>query len=401
MITIQYLEDSPDLPQLDENIVVRQLREAHQRLPFTHLLIGWHVPPALLEGCRREAQRLGIRFLRWQPLLAGDASLVISPAWRVVTVAREQLEGIPQRASFDFICPSHPEVQPALIQHIHNMLQHGLYDGFFLDRIRFPSPSSDPTRDLGCFCEHCQRKAAAQGLDIRGIRALLLEHTRHEKGRITLVQALLGGNTGFDDAQLGDILAPYMQFRAQSVVDFLSAVSHPLAEAHMEVGLDCFSPGLAKMVGQDLAGLNQFGSWVKLMTYAHTFAPAGIPYELAGLYNYLVSATRLEQAGAIKLMETATGISLPPTRVRLEQDGINPSALAQELERGMEQCSRPVLAGVELVDLEGVTRLNAAQIESDLRAIQRVGVAGLSLSWDLRRIPLERLSLVKQIYLRD
>ncbi len=398
MITIQYLEDSPDLSHLGEKAVVERLRAAHQRLPFTHLLVGWHVPPALLEGCRLEARRLGIRFLRWQPLLAGDASLVISPAWRAVTLAARHGEGFEQRTGFDFICPNHPEVQQALFQHILDLLHQELYDGFFLDRLRFSSPSSSPLKELGCFCEHCIRKAAVAGLDLDRTRALILERTLYDKGRITLVQALLGGKAGFDDPQLGDILVPFLRFREQYVLDFLSVISHPLADAHMEVGLDCFSPALAKMVGQDLASLGHFAGWIKLMTYAHTFAPAGIPYELAGLYDYLVSTTSLEQADALSVLEAATGVPLPPTREGLVRDGISSPALAHEVERGMELCRLPVLAGLELVDLAGVTHLNPAQLESDLRAIQQVSPAGLSLSWDLRHIPLERLSLVRQVY---
>ena len=41
------------------------------------------------------------------------------------------------------------------------------------------------------------------------------------------------------------------------------------------------------MVGQDLSGMSGIVDWIKLMTYAHTLGPAGIPFELSGLFHYL------------------------------------------------------------------------------------------------------------------
>jgi hypothetical protein len=49
------------------------------------------------------------------------------------------------------------------------------------------------------------------------------------------------------------------------------------------------------------------------------------------------------------------------------------------------------------VQIEGVTALNDEQITSDLEAARRAGTAGLSISWDLWDIPLERLDLVNRV----
>ena len=68
---------------------------------------------------------------------------------------------------------------------------------------------------------------------------------------------------------------------------------------------------------------------------------------------------------------------------------------------GVEACSVPTLAGMELVELEGVTSLKPEQIRSDLIAVKRSGAAGLALSWDLLHISLERLDQVRQVYLES
>ncbi len=58
----------------------------------------------------------------------------------------------------------------------------------------------------------------------------------------------------------------------------------------------------------------------------------------------------------------------------------------------------PVLAGVELMELEGHMQSRQSQIKADLDALRAAGVNGLALSWDLLHIPLDWLSLVRQVY---
>jgi hypothetical protein len=69
--------------------------------------------------------------------------------------------------------------------------------------------------------------------------------------------------------------------------------------------------------------------------------------------------------------------------------------------RAVTALSVPVLAGIELVELEGITRLNPIQIEMDLLAIKGANPAGLALSWDLRHIRLDNLRLVRRAYYGD
>jgi len=71
--------------------------------------------------------------------------------------------------------------------------------------------------------------------------------------------------------------------------------------------------------------------------------------------------------------------------------------LAEDVRRGRAAGVHTLLAGIELVELEGVITLTEAQIRTDLRAMLDAGVDGLALSWDLRHIPLERLSLVREL----
>lgn len=398
MITLQYLEDSPELTHRDEKEIIDRLRAAYERLPFSHLLIGWHIPPHLLESCRVEAERLGIRFLRWHLLLTGDAIFQPKTSWQVVGLTGQKIRGFNNMPEFTFVCPNHPEVRDAILHRMEDLLRDGLYQGFFLDRVRFPSPAVDPINDLGCFCDHCRHKATTHGLDLERLRSIILEHALEEKGRISLVQALLGGRGGYADEGLSKWLNNFFEFRKQSIQDFVALVYRTLKVTQLEIGLDCFSPSLSSMVGQDLGSLSKYADWIKVMSYAHTHGPAGLPFELLGLFDYLISTTRLKQIEVLALMSESIGLSLPTTRESLEKNGLSPEVLESEVRRGVESCNVPILAGMELVEIMGVAHLHRNQIKADLAAVGRTGAAGLSISWDLLHIPLDRLNLVRIFY---
>ncbi len=396
-LTIQYLEPSAILSGAGATSVIRRLQAAAEKIPISHVLIGWHLPPAIVEACRREAGRLGMRFMRWQPLLTADGEYKWDPAWQTVGLTGHRVSGYRGSPEFTFFCPNQPEMREALSHHLESLVHQGIYQGFFLDRIRFPSPASDPSNHLTCFCEYCRQKAAGVGLDLEKIRQEILSQIASESGRIALVKAVLSGKVERADADQSQALRRLIAFRKNNISEFLAFISRPLKAAGLEIGLDSFSPSLTHLVGQDLNLLSTQVDWVKLMTYAHTLAPAGIPYELLGLARYLLISTQLSEVSALDLLRESSGLPIPASCEELERDGLSPSAMQIEVKRGVDISSAPTLAGIELVDLPGVTSLATSQILADISAIQRVQPAGLALSWDLWHIPLDRLDLIRQV----
>ncbi len=398
VIAIQYLEDSPHLDEISPATLVDRLRAAFERLPFTHLLVGWHLPQPVLEACRREAEKLGLRFMRWQPLLVSDGGFEGAPTWYTEGLDGSKVIDSQARPDFTFFCPNHPEAREGAVSHIHSLVEQGLYQGFFLDRARFPSPSADPLGSLACFCEYCRQKAGEAGVDLNEIRNVIRNQAATATGASSLVRCLLAPEMDVSGSPLEWALAQLLHFRQVSIVDFLTQACAILRGAHLEIGLDCFSPCLAGMVGQDLQALGPQADWVKVMTYAHTNAPAGLPYELGGLARFLETYTSLNQEQALRVISECIGLALPRTWQALQRDGLGPGALEKEVQRGIQLAATPVLAGIELVDLPGLTHLNPAQIRSDLVAIRRAAPAGLAISWDLLHIPMDWLELVTQVY---
>jgi hypothetical protein len=398
IISLQYLEDTPDLLERETAVVVDKLRAAADCLPISHLLIGWHLPARLLDACRMEAEHLGMRFLRWHPLLTGDDVFQPRSSYQVIGASGHKVPGYCGKSEFTFVCPNHPEVREAVSRRLENLLQEGLYHGFFLDRIRFPSPTINPLGDLGCFCEHCRLRSAAIGLDLEQVRKVIVGLDQTAQGRLSLMQILLGGVAPALSKETTGLLLAFLKFRTQSVNDIVIMLSKSLKHAGVEIGLDCFSLSLAGMVGQDLGALSACADWIKVMSYAHTRGSAGIPFELLGFFDYLSIINDLDPSRILGWISDAIAIPLPATRQALEQKGISSISLEEELRRSVQASLAPVLAGFELVQIEGVTELNDTQILADLDAVRRAGVAGLSISWDLWDIPLERFDLIFRIF---
>jgi hypothetical protein len=394
ILTVQYLEPGLHLARLDPDDVSQRLTKACRRAPITHVIVGWDIPAHLQQACREQAAQLGTRFLRWQPLLTGDGVLKPLREWRVVGLDGQPVPAWQEKPEFTFLCPNNPGVQHAVQDRIGQLVQAGGYDGFFLDRVRLPSPTVHPAQEFGCFCEHCRQKASDQGLDLSVVRKSVNGMLQSEEGRLEWMRTVLAG--GRTPAATGDasLLKRFLLFRAGSITRFVHMIAADMQRSGLEVGLDCFAPSLAGMVGQDMAALGKVAAWIKGMTYARTLAPAGLPFELQALASFLIAQGGLDEGQALAEIGKALHMRLPADLAGLRRDGINAQDLAGEVARGITWSGAPFLAGIELVDLPGATQLTREKVEEDVRAVARVGPAGLALSWDLLHIPLERLEWI-------
>ncbi|NPV87436.1 MAG: hypothetical protein HPY45_15660 [Anaerolineae bacterium] len=399
MFMLQYLEDSPELDRLDLQAVLEKLRRALDCLPLRSVLIGWRLPPGWLEACRQVCQQAGVRLLRWHPLLTGDGVFMPRPQWQTLGLDGAPIAGFGGMAEFTFVCPNHPEAAQASLRHVEEICAAGVYDGLFLDRIRFPSPAADPLRHLGCFCPHCVRRAAQEGLDLQEVQQHLRRMTETPQGRVELVGGLLA--PAVSNSPQTQALEALIAFRQRSVADFVARAARLAKDSAMEVGLDCFSPALTRMVGQDLTALGGCADWIKIMSYAHTLGPAGLPFELLGLLDALTGGADLPQTDALQLLARALGFALPPDRRTLQNAGLAPQALAEEVRRGVRAAAVPVLAGIELVEIAAVAHLDETGIAADVRAVRQAGAAGVVISWDLLHIPLRRLEILRRVWLED
>ncbi len=396
MLAVQYLENNPDLPPLNPEQAANCLVAAMDRLPMDYLLLGWNVSDPVYEKLGQIAGRTKTQLYHWQPLLCGSPGMDPLPVWRTMNLAGKPIPAIGSQPEFTFLCPNRPPVFEAVLEHLQNAIRHRSYQGVFLDRIRYPSPSTDPAQSLGCFCPDCERAAARDGIDLQSVKSEMENLLKTAEGTRTFIRLCLAPAGGQSDESPRSLLRDFFDFRIRSITRIVRAATDMIHSLGLAVGLDCFSPSLAAMVGQGLSELDTCCDWIKIMTYGHTLAPAGLPFELGQLVGYLMEHGKFREREAMELCSRSAHLPLPQSIKDLEQSGISSEALGNEVRKARASGVRSILAGIELVEAAGVTRLNETQIKADLGAFQTAGCNGLVLSWDLRNIPPRWLDLVSR-----
>ncbi len=401
IFAIQYLEDGPKIPDITPQKARSRLRAAFDRLPIDILVLGWHLPDTLVDACASECESAGVTLYRWHPLLTGDSTFMPKPMWQTIGLDGAPVPGFRAMPEFTFVCPNRPAVQEAVHSHVRALLRDDRYQGIFLDRMRYPAPAANPEGLLGCFCGDCRRAAAREGLDLTEAHAHIIRLLAMPGGPVRLLHALLAPDAAappHPNAEANACLAAlraFLDFRTRSVSRFVRKIATLAHSMGKTVGLDCFSPALAGLVGQDLKTLSSYGDWVKIMSYGHAMGPAGMPFELLAMVDWLIEAQGMGEQDALAALADATQLPLPPRRAALREHGLAPRALRAEAQRARSLGINTLLAGIELVEMKGVAELNSAQIAADLAAFHAAEVDGLAISWDLWEIPLERLEIVR------
>jgi hypothetical protein len=397
-VSIQYLEGGTPAARVSPREVRDRLRAAFEILPLDMVLLGWDLPPQVVEACAAECAQHGAGLYLWQPLLTAHGPFQPDPAWRVVALDNHPVAGHGDKPEFTFICPNRPAARESFLHHLSAAMESGYYRGVFLDRIRFPSPAGEFARQLGCFCDACREASRQADIDLPRIQQDLLRLPATQAGRQSAVRRLLS-TSGIDETREPlQSLGQLMQFRQASISAIVKEAAELAVARGLEVGLDCFSPTLARMVGQDLPVLSRLCNWIKVMTYARAFGPASLPFEILGFADWLVRSGGESECTAMSCLAGAAGWPLPASREELRHAGVPPAILTEELKRGRVSPAHPLLAGIEMVEIPGVAELSADQIRIDSEAVLAGAPDGVVLSWDLWHMPADRLRLANELY---
>lgn len=377
-LAVQYLEYPPS--DTTPAQVRERLHQAFDLLPINIVILGWDLPSQLEDAVAEETALQHATLFRWHPLLASDTGFALPVEWQPINLRGEPVPGFKGLPEFTFLCPNRSDVKDWIAERIEVAAQRGIYQGLFFDRMRFPSPAEDPERHLACFCKSCQQIASDSGVDLDAVHRqidLFLTDTDLAK---SFIRSLF---TPSDDS----LLESFFNFRYNSITHIIQYAAKLTRSHGMNIGLDCFSSTLTRMVGQDLSMLNQSCNWIKLMTYPRVFGPAGLPFELRALAEWLRARHNVHEMEATQIVNEASGLSLT-------KNGLDSESIAHEIQRGRDAGITNLLAGIALVELEGIHQSTSEQIQNDLAACQNAD--GMVLSWDLWHIKSHTLSMTSK-----
>jgi len=255
----------------------------------------------------------------------------VKTAYQVVGLSGRRVAGHLNMPEFTFMCPNNPDLNGELLAHLEKIIKRGIFDGIFLDRMRFLALSNDPVNNLSCFCSHCRAQAQADGLDLSDIQNQIKHMLTSNKGMLQFIEMILSSGKSEDLTPPQIALGKFLDFRAESITCIVRQTEKLAHDYGWKVGLDCFSPTLAYLVGQDLTILDGIGDWIKTMTYLHKFAPAGLPFELNGLLESIKRNKALGVDSMSKWLSQITGLPIPNKQEILIKNGLSSSALEEEL----------------------------------------------------------------------
>jgi hypothetical protein len=387
-LIVQFLEGGSSAAGMPPEQAADTLRMALAHLPITDLCVGWRLPPDLLEGVattlRTAPRERTVALWLWHPLLSGDGIEPIRDEDLALGPSGAPIRDLAADA-FTFLCANRTGAFARAIDRLMSDIGGGPFDGVFLDRIRWPSPAAAPDRLLACFCDACTAAAETDGLDLRQVATEIGRLAETLDGRRALVRVLLGaGGPRFIDR--------FLRWRVSVI---LQAVERASDTARTRIGLDVFSPGLARMVGQDIRRLARRAEWTKAMTYSTVHAPAGMPYELAALLRWLEAAG---DDGAGAFLAGILGYDLPPELGR-GAGALGPDAVRLELGRLRRSSGARGVAGIESVAMKGVVEMTLPMLLERLALATELQVP-VALSWDLAQMPMPWVRAVGR-YLRE
>ena len=386
--------------ELSPRRVAPYLAKITQEVPLDILAVGWTERPELFRMLTSPDSRPAREVFLWYPLLSDYPGF--DPSHLVVNSSFTRSKGWSGYAgtgiaeSFKQACPNNPEAVATALARLEDIMTAYAFDGVFLDKIRFPSPANGLQDVFSCFCPHCVRNAAAAGLDLNEVRAVLDSKTANTPalGSVTIpagapwLEALVAAEP---------LLQRFIRFRADSISALVATAAQRMRALGKKVSLDVFSPILAPLVGQDFAALAPHADWIKPMIYRFGKGPANLRSELPSLLRDLARHLGKDETAAMNwVTDKVDGIA---GHNLAEIERVAPLSLIRaETERALSLYGgTPLYLGLESVSIPGLMKVTPQNIEEILEIGAEVGVQGYVLSWDLLHTPIENVRPLRRL----
>ena len=348
-----------DKPDYTAEQVIGRLDTLSCMIPVKKVIIGWSRDKEIYRQLGEYLHERDIRMLLWLPVFAETEGVCEnSPAvdlWGQVPANYDLAAG----EGFRFNCPSDPR-NAANVVAIYDSLFHDCgFDGVFLDRIRTQSFVGGVSGVLGCGCQLCVERFAAEGVDIQAVKS---QYEALGDAFFSVSSYTTAEGFRFEDP----VAAAFFKAKGHVVSASVAAIADSLRSRGLEVGMDLYAPFMAPFVGQDYSILASHADFIKPMLYRQTFAPAGMGFE----YDLLRKA-----------LPAATGY--PDLKMDVD-------FLQTQLE-AMEPYPCGKYPGIEVNYREGVAPTSPEYISESLKAVWSHGFEGAVLSWNIMEAPLSHL----------
>ena len=387
----------------------KKLATAKEALDLDALMVWSDINKKDLDLVREICRDFKIKTYLWYPILADIPGFKVR--WEQSVETFDGLHGYGKNGRWDklgkgeedflFLCPNDEQNIREIFNQYQNKIKESGFDGVFLDRIRFPSPSNGFEALFSCFCKSCMNKFYSNyGEDLKGYRNQVKTVFKKFK---TIDVNYLQTCQSFSDIIIRDSLKKFYDFRKQNIYQVLKMFADKAKQMGKLVGVDLFAPSLAPLVSQDYQLLAKTCDWIKPMIYCHTSSPAGLPLELYCLIRAILEINpTLDEGQLIREISRIIGVDLPTQINDLLKNGISENIICSEMQRIKELDlteSVNIYVGIEAVQIPGLCNITEKILKKYLKSVIEADIKGMVLSWDLLKIPDENLKLAGDILL--
>ena len=382
----------------------KKLITAKEMLDLDALIVWSDITEKNLDVVRRICSDLEIKTYLWYPILADTPGIKIEQEQAVKTF--DGLHGYGKLGCWDkigkgeedflFLCPNDHENLRLIFDLYENKIRESGFDGVFLDRIRFPSPSNGFETLFSCFCPFCINKFNSEyGEDLENYQDEIKTLFNQFK---TIDSIDLKNCHSFFEIILQGKLKKFYDFRKQSIYLMVKKFADKAKQMKKLVGIDLFAPSFAPLVSQDYKLLAGTCDWIKPMIYCKAGSPAGLPLEI---YSFLKAILEMNPAfNENELMckvSPLIGVALPAGLNKLLKNGISDYIICNEMEK-IKELDLPkninVYVGLEAVQIPGLCNITENILIKYLESLIEANIKGVILSWDLFKIPDNNLRIV-------
>lgn len=387
----------------------KKLATAKETLNLDALMIWSDINKKDLDLVRKICIEFKIKTYLWYPILADIPGFKVEQEQAVETF--DGLRGYGKNSYWDkleegeedflFLCPNDEDHIRRIFDQYQNKIKESGFDGVFLDRIRFPSPSNGFETLFSCFCKSCLSKFYNNyGEDLKDYRNQVKTFFKKFK---TIDINYLQTCQSFSDIIIRDSLKKFYDFRKQNIYQVLKMFADKAKQMGKLVGVDLFAPSLAPLVSQDYQLLTKTCDWIKPMIYCHTSSPAGLPLELYCFIRAILDINPvLDEGQLIREISRIIGADLPTQINELLKNGVSENIIYSEMQKIKElnlKESVDIYIGLEAVQIPGLCNITERILKKYLKSMIETDIKGMILSWDLLKIPDENLQLVGDILL--
>lgn len=386
-----------------------KLATAKEALNLDALMIWSDIDKKDLDLVREICRDFKIKTYLWYSILADISGFKVEQKQAVETF--DGLRGYGKNGCWDklgegeedflFLCPNDEEHIRRIFDQYQNKIKESGFDGVFLDRIRFPSPSNGFELLFSCFCKSCLKKFFNNyGEDLESYRNQAKTVFKNFK---TIDVNYLQTCRSLSDVIIRDSLEKFYDFRKQNIYQVLKMFADKAKQMGKLVGVDLFAPSLAPLVSQNYQLLAKSCDWIKPMIYCHTSSPAGLPLELYCFIRAILDNNpTLDEGQLIREISRIIGVDLPTQINDLLKNGVSESIIYIEMQK-IKEFNLPekvdIYVGLEAVQIPKVCNIDRSILKKYLESFIKTDTKGIILSWNLLKIPDENLKLAGDILL--